>query len=291
MKILFAVLMSVSWANAQTQPGQLAFGPGQILTGNNLQEISFETMISQIPVGSVVTVGELHTYARHHQNQLRIAEGLASTGQKVHIGMEFLDYPAQSVIDAYLMGNLSEAKFLQQVGWGGDDFRFYRPLVLFPRQVSSQTFGLNMPRSITGKVGRSGLSSLTPEEMALLPPNFDLGNDLYKERFLDIISGHGSLPEEVKQNMFVAQSIWDDTMAWQTVVKKPSPDDFLVVIVGDFHVAYGGGLPDRLRQRGASSVVTVTQIPVKGMSQKEIRNLVDPTSRFGERSDFIWLTE
>jgi uncharacterized iron-regulated protein len=73
-------------------------------------------------------------------------------------------------------------------------------------------------------------------------------------------------------------------MAWRALQHlDENPEDILVIIVGDFHVSYGGGLPDRLRARGAADVVTISQV----LEKDEVK--VHP--KYGARADFVWVSE
>jgi uncharacterized iron-regulated protein len=130
-------------------------------------------------------------------------------------------------------------------------------------------------------VSQSGLDSLTPEEQVLLPPNFQLGNADYFERFEATMKGH--VPDEDIRRYFTAQSLWDDTMAWQSMkIMQENPRQSLVILVGDFHAAWGHGLASRLRARGAKDVLVVSQV----YSIEEIDHHPD----YGARGDFIFVS-
>ena len=203
--------------------------------------------------------------------------------------MEFFSYPDQSVVNRWRTGGMPESEFLKAVGWGGFSFDFYRPQVLAPRVGREMVVALNSPRTLTGKVAKSGLDSLSPQERALLPPQFQIGNSRYFERFKQSI---GHLPDPSKAyNYFVAQSIWDDTMAWQAAdFLKQHPEQALIIIVGEFHVQYGGGLPDRLSARGIKNISTISLINVDGMTAQEEATAAQPTDLDGPRADMIWVT-
>ncbi|AZZ36498.1 hypothetical protein CIK05_06750 [Bdellovibrio sp. qaytius] len=155
--------------------------------------------------------------------------------------MEFFNYTDQALINDFRAGQLSEDDFKAGIAWGSAmDFNLYGPQLLF----GDAGFGINIPRAVTGQISKNGLASLTPEQQLLMPPNFTLGNDSYKRRFFDVMGGH--VPPEKFINYFTAQSVWDETMAWQALnFVQNNPDFIYVIIVGEFHVAYGGGLPDR----------------------------------------------
>lgn len=121
-----------------------------------------------------------------------------------------------------------------------------------------------------------------------MPPAFELGRASYKERFLNAAGAHCRVPD----NCFAAQSAWDDTMAWQAVrFVEQYPDHVLVVIVGEFHVQYGGGTPDRIRARKPSAdILTLSQIWAEGLSKEEIAAELMPSVTEGPRADFIWVS-
>jgi hypothetical protein len=144
---------------------------------------------------------------------------------------------------------------------------------------------------VTAALVQRGLIGLSPEERSLLPPKFRLGNGLYFERFSREVRQHGTLTDRQVRRFFAAQSAWDDTMAWQASEYLAAyPDQVLAIIVGDFHAAYGGGLPDRLRARGVTNILVISQVNAFGMPEEEVRKLLAPDPRYGARGDFIWLT-
>ena len=94
-----------------------------------------------------------------------------------------------------------------------------------------------------------GPAALSAEERRFLPPVWERGNARYFERFQEAMKDHAE-PEEI-DNYFWAQSLWDDTMAWQALrAQTADPRGILVIIVGAFHVEFGGGLPFEIRRLG-----------------------------------------
>lgn len=261
-----------------------------ILDGTTLKSISLDQALSQVTPGSVVVVGENHGLKAHQNQQIAIMTGLRAQGLKVSVGMEFFTFTDQTYVNQYRQGQLSETDFLSQIKWGSPSFEFYKDQVQFPLLTEgSQTLALNAPRTLTSKVAKTGLSSLTPQEQALLPPSFTLGRDSYRRRFLAMMP---HLPNpEAGERYFTAQSIWDDTMAWRaTEFITHHPEQVLVIVVGEFHVQYGGGLPDRiLARRPQTPVWTFSQVNTVDLSPEEIEAEISPSSEYGPRSHFLWL--
>ncbi len=273
-------LLTSACAHAQTQ---------HLIDGRTGEMSSLERTVARLQPGGVLVLGEQHAFAYHQAQQLQILKKAQESGLLVSVGMEFFSYPDQTAVNRWRQGSMSEADFLKAVGWGGFSFDFYRPQVQVPRLGREMVIALNSPRSLTGKVAKNGLDSLTASEKALLPPLFQTGNARYFERFKESI---GHLPDpSAAQNYFVAQSIWDDTMAWQAAdFLRQHPEQSLVIIVGEFHVQYGGGLPDRLRARGIKNLTTVSLLNVDGMSNTEEGVATQPSELDGPRADFLWVT-
>jgi uncharacterized iron-regulated protein len=255
------------------------------------QAVSLERALAAVGPGYIVIVSEQHNVEVHHIDQLAVVQVLRRLGLPVSVGFEFFAYPDQPGLDRYVRGEVEENEFLQAVGWAGDTFEWYRPLVLAPRDANGRARALNAPRQLARSLAQKGLEGLSDDERAWLPPNFQLGNPLYFERFAVGVRQHGPLPERAVQNFFAAQSAWDDTMAWQAVdYLRVYPEQILVIIVGDFHAAYGGGLPARLRERGATHVLVISQVNAFQLREADWETLLAPDPRYGVRADFIWLT-
>jgi len=258
-----------------------------IYRGDGQTQITLSEALRDIQHGDVLVLGEIHGQEKIAAMQMQVIETLKKNGISVSIGMEFLEYPDQYFVDQYRAGKLSEADFLKKVRWGNFPFSAYREQILFPQACGLSTLALNAPRELTSKIAKSGLDSLTEMEKDMLPSDFTLGNAGYFERFKEVMGGH--VPESKLKDYFAAQSAWDETMAWKANQHlSVHPDQVLVIIVGEFHVRYGGGLPDRLRARGAQAVHTMTFVNTDGLTPEERSFELLPSSSYGQRSDFIW---
>jgi uncharacterized iron-regulated protein len=268
-----------------------AAGGSGLYDGSTGRALSLEQALSGVRPGQAVIVSEQHDFSSHHVNQLAVLLTLRSMSLRVGVGMEFFYYPDQPLVDRFTLGEIGEDEFLRAIRWSGYPFDWYRPLVLFPRQAGGQTRALNAPPQLTRALAQRGVAGLSDGERALLPPEFQLGNERYYERFATAVRQHGNLPESALRAYFAAQSAWDDTMAWQArEFLRANPDQVLVIIVGDFHASYGGGLPDRLRARGVADVLVISQVNRFGLSDDDARKLVAPDPRYGARADYVWVT-
>jgi uncharacterized iron-regulated protein len=282
--VLALIAMQALAETSVASVSRLYNGQGQVVT--------LDAALDSAEPGSVIVLGEQHNNGAHQQQHLQVLRGLRDRGLKVSVGMEFVSYIFQEACAKWQQGILSEEQFLSEIQWGGNPFHFYRDQMAFPRfDQGEKLIALNAPRSLTRKIAREGLDALTETERALLPPQFALGNDLYFERFMQAVGGHLPGPDAARR-YFAAQSTWDDTMAWKAKEFFASnPDQVLVVIVGEFHVQYGGGLPDRLRARGLDKQMTFSQLNLFEVSDEEAQKLILPDPKYGQRADFVWTSD
>ncbi len=261
----------------------------QLFDGKTQWAASLEQLVSSVNPGTILFLGENHGLTSHKDQQVAILNGLRSKGLKVSVGLEFINYTDQAYVDQYRSNQIDEAQFLSSIKWGGIGFEFYREQLLFPIiKFGEKSLGLNLPRAVSSKISKQGLASLSEDELKMLPPDFHLGRGSYKTRFMDAAGAHCKVPE----NCFAAQSAWDDTMAWQAVqfIEK-NPEQVLVIVVGEFHVQYGGGTPNRiLARRPATNIVTLSQVWAEGMTEGEIAESLLPSPLEGPRADYIWIS-
>lgn len=252
-----------------------------------------DELIAQIGPGTILLLGEQHVTAVHAAQHVAVLETLRAKGLKVSVGMEFIAYPFQARCDEWRLGLINDEEFLKSVGWGRTGFEFYRSQMVFPDYSQGESLiALNAPRALTSRIAKVGVENLSDAEKAILPPNFTLGREAYFERFKKTI---GHLPDPSKMyNYFAAQSAWDDTMAWRAVdFINANPNQVLVIIVGEFHVQYGGGLPDRLKarlDRSEHRVISVSQVNIFGLDDEQAQKSLLPSAEYGPRADWIWLS-
>lgn len=95
-------------------------------------------------------------------------------------------------------------------------------------------------------------------------------------------------------NMFWAQSLWDDSMSWKSLDYLNSlpqhNNSVMVVIVGNFHAAYGDGLAARFKARGAKNVHIVSQTFVENATEAQINELLNDDIQEGSSGDLIVIT-
>lgn len=267
----FPVLGSVEdgGARVQTQedPAVPSASPGtadpiaatRVLDVTNL--VGLDDLIERIAETDVVFVGETHDNYADHLNQLAIIQGLHERDRPLAIGMEFFQQPFQSVLDAYIAGEASEAEMLKQTEYFERwrfDYRLYRPILRYAKDEGIPLIALNVPKELTAKVGDQGLDGLSAEERAALPAELDASDPAYRARVKAVFDQHPKGPDADFEHFLAVQLLWDEGMAERAAdYLAARPGTQLVVLAGSGHIEFGQGIPKRLERRRALETVTV----------------------------------
>ena len=285
-KFLFGVIavILVPWSLMAAQIGGL-------IDGLNANPVSLDSVLQNIKPGQVLVVSEKHDDEKHHINQLSVLAGLTKLKIRFSVGFEFIDFTKNNEIDTYMAGLQTEESFLKAVGWGKIPFRFYKPLMMATVGLGFP-YGINLPQKIASRIFNVGMAGLTSAERALLPSDFALGNAGYRKRVVVASKSHGGeMDPDQTQKFFEAMCAWDDTMAFQAVKALGDfPNQVLVIIVGNFHADFGGGLPDRLKARGVKDLTVITQVAAVDLTPAELQSEIQVSPEFGPHADYIWVT-
>jgi uncharacterized iron-regulated protein len=221
---------------------------GQIMhlaTGKLLTEPEAFDYVSRFPV---IYVGESHDSADDHAVQLRILKAMEERlpGQ-VAVGLEMLERPAQSEVDAFVRGVMSEQDFQRVWLRNWSDYASYRDILRFVQERKIPLVALNADREMRRMV-REGAAS--PEAGRVLP-EMDVRDPYHRAYVEAMLGGHG---KEVKnpEALYRIQVLWDETMADTAAAYLTSPAGKgrqLIIFAGKAHVRYGFGIPRRLFRR------------------------------------------
>lgn len=281
------LIASVGLLLTQSACASSPFADG-LFDGQTSAPMLLTDVLSDVGPGDIVIVSENHGFEPHHRRQVEVLEKLKAAGLRVSVGMEFFYRGQQSQVDDFLLGRVAEADFLKAIGWGGTPFSMYREQVLFPLSAGGWTVALNAPRALTSAIAKKGLAGLMPEERAQLPADFSRGSAGYFERFKAVMGDH--VPQTMLERYFEAQSAWDEVMAIEAIeYLRGQPDHTLVIIVGDFHAAYGGGLGDRLKARGLAPKATISQVNSNDYDPTRVGDAIRPHTVYGPRGDAVWV--
>jgi uncharacterized iron-regulated protein len=212
-----------------------------------------------------VCFGEFHDVPAHHYAETRALDALAARAKHecrpFAVGFEMFQRPYQASLGAFVAGELGEEEFLAQTEYvtrWGYDFALYRPLLERARDRRLPALALNMQREITRKIGRTGLVSLSEEELALLP-ELVLDDEEHRTYIFGLF---GVLPEHAEEfgleNVYVAQTVWDETMADTSArwLSTAGPDALLLDFAGGAH-CHRSAIPRRITRRTGEAALSV----------------------------------
>jgi uncharacterized iron-regulated protein len=213
----------------------------------------------------VVCFGEFHDVPAHHYAESRALSELAaragSGGHSFAVGFEMFQRPFQASLSAFVTGDLGEPELLAQTEYPtrwGYDFSLYRPLLEGARARQLPALALNMRAEITRKIGRTGIESLDPTELAELP-ELDLQDQEHREYIFGLF---GVLPEHAAElgleNVYTAQTVWDETMADTSArwLAERGPGARLLDFAGGAH-CHRSAIPRRITRRTGEPALSV----------------------------------
>lgn len=240
-------------AQAQPDPRFCIFGAQSGKVFNT--EAAFKAVVWK---NDVVYVGESHDQLLDHQAQLEALKAMKiARGSKIAVGFEMLNASLQPILDEYTAGKLTQEEFLDKVNWKkewGFDFNLYKPLFDFIVENKLRGLALNVPKKVVGKIARTGLESLTPEERAYLPEKVEISrhkkyNDFLKASF----AGHGDSPMAKMftiENYLASMAAWNEGMGARIAdFINANPGYSVLVVAGNGHVIYNAAIPASVKAR------------------------------------------
>lgn len=208
-------------------------------------------LTEQLGEKRAIFIGEVHDRLEHHQNQLRVIQGMYARNPNLAIGVEYFQQPFQPYLDDYIAGRIDEKEMLVKTEYFKRwqlDYRLLQPIFQFAREKHIPVLALNVPDEIHNKVFKDGMKSLSPEERAQTPDVIEPASDNYLYRLKTIFDSH---PQGTDFKKFVeGVLLWDSSMA-DTAARylKSHPQSSMVVLAGMAHIMYGDGIPERLNHR------------------------------------------
>lgn len=228
-----------------------------IQTIKGIRDANFQQWVNELALIQVIYLGETHDRPADHQAQIAIIQALYQQKNGIALGLEMFQRPFQEVLNRYLAGQLTEVELQENSEYAqrwGFPWSFYAPVLRFAKEHQRPVLALNTPTEITRQVARNGLGSLTATDFTYIPSReqIDLSNQAYRQRLAEIFQAHhqGQSNSLDLERFFQAQVLWDETMA--AVIAdyvKQHPQDTLIVLVGQGHLLYGDGIPQRVQRR------------------------------------------
>ena len=252
--------------------------PDTIVSAESGKEVSFDQMMQDLNRHQVIFVGEKHTSVSHHSIQLRIIQSAFRNNRDLIVGMEMFDRSYQEVLDLWTAGVLDEEEFLRKTHWYANwryDFSLYRDILLFIKQNKIKLVGLNIPTYIPGRIREGGVESLSISDKRYLPKEIDINNSAHRNYVKTIFDQHNFSSQVKFEDFYMAQCVWDEVMAESIATDLGNRK--VVALVGNGHIQYKYGVPNRTFRRTGAQFRTVYLAPAGAEVELTI-------------GDFIWIT-
>lgn len=212
-----------------------------------------EQIEPQLDNRRVVFVGEFHPQLADHLIQLEVIRYLAARNRPLAIGVEWFQQPFQDALDRYLAGTIDARELLRESEYydrWGYDFRLYAPILRFARAHDIPVIALNVPKELIQAAAKQNLDQLAPDLRKWIPDKIDRTNADYRHRLERVYQAHGNHAQIDFERFYTAQLLWDEGMAQRAArYLDAHPDTRMVILAGSGHLAYGSGIPNRLRRR------------------------------------------
>jgi uncharacterized iron-regulated protein len=269
-------------------PGRFSNAQGQLTATTDL--------VRQLQQADVVYLGETHDRVADHVAQLAIIQTLHDRNPNLTIGLEMFQRPYQSVLNDYIADRISETELRQKTEYAkrwGFDWELYAPILRYAKAQKIPLIALNTPQEVTRKVSRQGLASLNWSDRRFIPPLSEIrtGPNAYRKMLADLFTSMhpaGKTTDPTRfDRFFQAQVLWDETMADRIVQtrKQATPAPQIIVLVGQGHLVYRYGIPDRVDRRhpGLNQLVIllseesgIDQVDGQGRAIGDFQRIIEP---------------
>jgi len=279
---LSLTIISILWGCAGksdiVQDTTKAVKADTIISTKTGKTISFDQLMEGLNRHQIIFVGEKHTNPAHHAIQKKIIEAVFKNTPSMRVGMEMFDRSYQEMLDLWSAGVMNEETFLRKVQWYANwryDFALYRDILQFIKENRIKIVALNIPTYIPARIRVGGIDSLLDTDKQYLPKEIDTSNRAHRDYVKKVFDQH-QFPERVKfDDFYMAQCVWDEILAES--IAADLGGNTIVVLVGNGHIQYKYGIPDRTARRTGLSFRTLYLAP-KG---EEIELGI---------ADYIWVT-
>lgn len=270
--ILAALLPLAALGHALAASACLAPATWHLAQAGALVERPAREVFAAMAERDIVLLGEQHDDASHHAWQLQVLGALHALRPDMVLGFEAFPRRVQAALDRWVAGGLSEVEFLKAADWDAV-WRFpaelYLPLFRFARMHRLPMVALNVERSLTEAIARSGLDAVpVAQREGVSRPA--AASPAYRQVLLGIHARHAhrrpadpkvSAPPEddpAFRRFVEAQTTWDRAMAEALAARARTPGRPLVVgLMGSGHLRHGHGVPHQLRALGITRVGTL----------------------------------
>ncbi|MGA2066155.1 MAG: ChaN family lipoprotein [Thermoguttaceae bacterium] len=219
------------------------------------EPVQYQEVLEDLATARNIYLGERHTLQRHHEMQTKILTDLAQKGLPLALGLEQMESSQQSHLDRYNRGEIDFEQLARVTTWPKrwQNYQQYRPILEAARKWRVPVVALNAKSETIRQVVRSGgIDRLAPEARKELPAKMQMQDPPYEKSLSLQMMVHASATPQTLRPMIEAQIARDEAMAEALATFLESQQGQgrkMLVLCGAGHVAYGLGLPTRVRRR------------------------------------------
>ncbi len=246
------------------------------------EQVTWERLLSDAAAADAVILGEQHGHelglsaAAALWRDLIARGGVPGDGRasafRGALALEFIERDDQSRLDDFLAGLSDEPTFIRRAGrssdgpTGGNWSAGHRDMVLAAKDAGRPVIAANSPRPyvrLARTKGFEALRELTDDQRRLFVEPREMPTGRYREEFEKLMGAGGEGVTDAKRSnidgLFRAQSVWDWTMASSMNDAINRGHRPTVLVVGQFHSDFRGGLVQALDIiRPGRRIVTVS---------------------------------
>ena len=219
--------------------------------------MDWHTLIEEALQADVVILGEQHNDAIGHAVQLAFVQAVIEQAPRAAVALEMLERDEQLLLDDYRDGIIDAKTFAtltQSEQWAGKGSweAWYQPIIDAAIHNDVLVVAANAPRRYVRRARTDGFDSLNKidrtRKALFTTPRKPLTGP-YRDRFMDLMAGHGTdVDTEMQEAFFRAQQTWDATMAKSVIDAVRSGHRPVMLLVGRFHSDRGGGTVQFIEQ-------------------------------------------
>jgi uncharacterized iron-regulated protein len=179
------------------------------------EPVSYSEMLADLLPADLIFFGEQHNSPIAHWLQLDLTKDLYENKKdKLVISAEMFESDNQVIVDEYMNGFITKARFEAECRLWPNYDTDYKPLLEFARDSGLVFVAANVPRRYANMVSKKGfdvLDSISREAKSFLPP-LPIEYDPTVGSYKSMMEMEG-MPAHITENLPKAQALKDATMA------------------------------------------------------------------------------
>ena len=251
--------------------GDLGFDVREFVTireTSSGDRVDWVTVMERVEDAEVILLGELHDHAVGHAVQLAITKDVLERWPTSIVAFEMLERDEQLLVDDYMDDFIDAETFATLTGstsWAGSGSwdAWYQPIIDVVKNSGGGVVAANAPRRYVRVARLNGyekIDELPDSRSKFVHYPAELSSGRYRQRFWEL-AFHSDDEEEQEEidvttidpddpmlPVFRSQQMWDSTMAESIALQKPSVDIKVLLLVGQFHIEYEGGIVQELKK-------------------------------------------